>query len=362
MRIQGLILACLAALASAKKKPCTTKACENNPVLSIIQSIQATSFCSSLIGVETRTSTALTTVTQTLSRTATVVVTQTNSQTEFRTTTRREDNTQTAIVDGPTVTVTETVTDVGFVTRPVTETVTATAPPVVSTDYPRNGPVKRLEQAQGDPAPAIPHELEGYPDKSISRACKCLVKKTTTTTTTSTVTATAGATRTVSDIDVISPTLITQVDTVTTTATVTVTQTRPPVTSEVTVKASVTSTTQPVQTATVTVPGGSRVVDGPSFNFVSSLSTHCVPYNYMDLYAAVPDIPLTYDAIFNFCANKCASDTNCVQIWVAVDNPVVRSSMWCLTGGGDSTATWTSGEIQCNYPPIGQFGYWYSKT
>lgn len=96
------------------------------------------------------------------------------------------------------------------------------------------------------------------------------------------------------------------------------------------------------------------------YALVQTYSDHCVPYNYLTLDSDL-SFPNFYGA-YEYCAQKCSDDPSCVQIWVSYESGPPRSGpYWCMTGGGPGNQTWDGTEIQCNYPPIGTYGEWYSK-
>ncbi|KAK8060842.1 hypothetical protein PG996_010772 [Apiospora saccharicola] len=67
------------------------------------------------------------------------------------------------------------------------------------------------------------------------------------------------------------------------------------------------------------------------------------------VFADVPDIPLTTEDIFDFCAGKCVDDPGCNSIWIAYNRPVTREGLWCITG-----ENMLQSPLQCQYAPIGQ--------
>lgn len=104
--------------------------------------------------------------------------------------------------------------------------------------------------------------------------------------------------------------------------------------------------------------------DPIGYTLVQSYTSHCVPYNYLNLFTSVP--ATTYYEAYQYCAQQCASNASCVQMWVSYTPGTPRTGpFWCLTGGGGDTISsdnqWNAGEIQCNYPPIGANGDWYSR-
>ncbi|OAQ59918.1 hypothetical protein VFPPC_10011 [Pochonia chlamydosporia 170] len=366
MQLKQLPLALLAtAVAAAPVNDARHfNSCNDNPALAVLRFLRASSFCSSFIHISTQTVTSKTTVTQTVPQVVSATITATDGQTITTTNTATVEATVTNAVDGPIVTVTNTITDTATVTSPQPVTVTSTSTVSVTT-YGRTGPKKRGAPGRAPckpNPPRVPPELKRFADKVISTACSCYVKAPTVTAK-STVTVTVKPTTTLSFTATVSPTLATQANVVTVTATVTVTTTKPPTTNTATAEITATETLRPVATNTQ-VATQTVTVAGRQYNYVSSYNNNCVPFNYLTLNDDVQGIPLTYDGIFQYCAAKCAADPSCGQIWVANNDPITRTGLWCMTGGKQSTSnfdyTWTSSEIQCAYPPIGKYGTWYS--
>jgi hypothetical protein len=94
---------------------------------------------------------------------------------------------------------------------------------------------------------------------------------------------------------------------------------------------------------------------------VQNYTTHCVPFNYLDL---LDNLSFgSFAEAYAYCVGKCDSTPGCVEIWVANDCTSGPTSSWCLIGAADTGSNfdmgWTSSEIQCNYPPIPACAGWY---
>lgn len=176
-------------------------------------------------------------------------------------------------------------------------------------------------------------------------------------TVTKTITKTYKPTITITNTNTVSPTVATITNTVTSTNSQTITNTGPAVTDTATVRETVTTTEKPVVTTTKTETV-TATVQGKKWNYVANYNANCVPYNYLELEA---DIGVSsYEEIFQFCANLCNTDSTCRQLWVSYNTPAGAGRYWCLTGGGPEHKEWNANEIQCQYPPIGQYANWYN--
>ncbi|KAK5994174.1 hypothetical protein PT974_07616 [Cladobotryum mycophilum] len=434
MHFNTLRIALLATLVAAAPQPLLDtrdlRSCNNNVALSAVKLLRATAFCSSFLHISTETCIRTATVTKTIPTTISATATLTNGQTVTNINTVVVQVISTVVVDGPTNTVTATITDINTITNPIIVTVTKTNT-VTSTTYPRvGGPLKRDEvlprEPNANPRVVIPPGLKIFASNVISTACSCYVPSPTVIKTT-TVTKTIRPTATLSFTATVSPTIATvikchelcksgrkkvfptptsgarlearplikelegqelkpspietylrdsydlatelcthslpcdqkpDIKTVTSTSSSTTTSTGPPVTSTETARATITATVQPVSYTTKTETE-TVTVTGRQYHHVFSYNNKCIPYNYLTLNSDVSGIPITFEGIFQWCAALCASDSSCVQIWVAHTDPVSPVGLWCMTGGGPESKTWDQTEIQCQYPPIGPNGHWY---
>ncbi|KAK7947891.1 uncharacterized protein PG986_008777 [Apiospora aurea] len=134
----------------------------------------------------------------------------------------------------------------------------------------------------------------------------------------------------------------------------------------------VVSAAAPTVTDTVTMaftaaagPAATTTAVGATFEFQQQIFyDRCVPFLYRQLYTDVAGIPLTADALFQYCAARCVADDGCGEVWISHHNPVTRSGLWCVLGGTDHNSgdTWLSNQdFQCRYPPIGATGTWYHR-
>ncbi|KAK3385821.1 hypothetical protein B0H63DRAFT_187851 [Podospora didyma] len=239
--------------------------------------------------------------------------------------------TQTVTVS-PSTTVSTVV--VALETETITVPLTATASTLVTstklsttttTHYLRNagGPAQRRRAIVDR---EVPPGLEQFPEVAISTACSCYIGTTSTSAATVTVTSAYATTETSTSTDI---TTITVSPTVTTTTATAVTET--------------------TATSTVTVE--------QQLTYVARYTSHCVPYNYQTLDFGLTAPSLTFEVAFQLCAAKCWSYVGCTQIYVGYDG---GSNFDCMTGTTGSFG-WDASEFQCNYPPIHQYGYWFSR-
>lgn len=111
MHFNALRLALFAAVtAAAPHDSRDLRSCHDNIALSALKILKASAFCSSYIHIETATCVRKTTVTQTMPATVSVTATATNGQTATSTSTAVVEAIITNVVDGPTNTITSTIT------------------------------------------------------------------------------------------------------------------------------------------------------------------------------------------------------------------------------------------------------------
>ncbi|KAK7957777.1 hypothetical protein PG988_012625 [Apiospora saccharicola] len=214
--------------------------------------------------------------------------------------------------------------------------------------------------ATSNPADA----LKQFADDVVSAACSCLASAPTVTdtvTVTTTVAATPPATQT-AHVTVSTVVATVYVTVTPSTETQTATRTAPATTTTVTERtpaatpASAT-TTDATQVSTERPRATVPAVNGPSFLHAYS-DSNCMPTsNTREVFADVPDIPLTTEDIFDFCAGKCVDDPGCNSIWIAYNRPVTREGLWCITG-----ENMLQSPLQCQYAPIGQKGALYRRN
>ncbi|KAK8087357.1 hypothetical protein PG994_002331 [Apiospora phragmitis] len=223
-----------------------------------------------------------------------------------------------------TLTQTSTETVVATVTETDAQTATVTATTVAQTTD-----TTEVDGPTDISTETITTDTSYFSNDVISAACNCLAPAPTVTEIT-TVTTTVPASPSVT----VSPIVATDSATVTpSTSTGTATSTRPGLISTSTAYTTAASpVTTTITTGTVTEPAPgpatTSTVPGPTFALQAMYASHCVPYNYRDLEFNVANIPTTVcmlDGLVDQCNDQ----------------------------------TWTDSEIQCNYPPTGQYGAWY---
>ncbi|KAK8128968.1 hypothetical protein PG984_010076 [Apiospora sp. TS-2023a] len=379
----------------------TPQSCDDNPALLVLRGLDDVAAVCSGLAPPASTQTALSTKTATATSTETVTatLTETDSETATSTATAVGQATETSVVDGPTVIETDTITTVTSYMRDDGEfslkklknkkkrdrcaakpkssysasmmsysasmTAGSTSMTASTAGMSTNSVSMTTSSAPSSTATSNPADaLKQFADDVVAAACSCLASAPTVTdtvTVTTTVAATPPATQTahvtvstvVATVYVtVTPSTETQTATSTAPATTTTVTERTPAATPVTA-----TTTDATQVSTERPRATVPAVGVAPFDFYFHLDNRCMPIsNTREVFADVPDIPLTTEDIFDFCAGKCVDDPGCNSIWISYNTPVTRQGLWCITGEDMYQSA-----FQCRYAPIGQKGALYGR-
>ncbi|KXJ85794.1 hypothetical protein Micbo1qcDRAFT_237283 [Microdochium bolleyi] len=316
-------------------------------VVGVLSSIQAASFCQTLIGVKTATAavTATETSVVTVVSTDTSLVPQpvTASSTTIVTETILTTVTDVVSSTPPAVTETATATATELETVTVSATVTTTINSGINVMRRAAAP-SRAAKAPGCARPDVPAELKGFSLPLIRAACECYVVRPTITQTVS-ITVTDTTTSAALETSTATTTVTTIVLTSSTPVTATVSEVTTTLLPAQTEAATVTVTTTETATTTTQLMAATDV----SRAYTQKQSGNGCVYNRYTNYDEIPG-PKSRGFFYalQFCAARCNLNAACAMFFVYEDKDY--DNFWCIR---DDTP-YSTEYLQCNIPFSGQ--------